>query len=77
MRAKSVKLLGHASKGTVVFIKRKYKSNLIEHVALKANCFRTVTTLRYFDLLAESKCLSISPSMYVLSSHCLKDIRAQ
>lgn len=50
--------------GEVVFIKGKYKSNLIERVALKANCFRIVTTLRHIDLLAESKYyLSMSTSM--------------
>ena len=50
--------------GTVVFIKGKWRKNLIVRVALEADCFMTVTTLRYFDLVAESKyCLSMSPSM--------------
>lgn len=46
-----------------MFIKGKYRSNLIEHVALEANCFRIVTTLRHTDVLAESSYLSMSPSM--------------
>uniref|UniRef100_A0A8C0FDV1 Ig-like domain-containing protein n=1 Tax=Bubo bubo TaxID=30461 RepID=A0A8C0FDV1_BUBBB len=54
-----VKLLGHTyfmeRMRTVVFIKGKYKRNLIEHMVLEANCFSTVTTLRHFDLLAGSK----------------------
>uniref|UniRef100_A0A8C8ADE5 Ig-like domain-containing protein n=1 Tax=Otus sunia TaxID=257818 RepID=A0A8C8ADE5_9STRI len=53
-----VKLLGHTyfmeRMRTVVFIKGKYKRNLIEHVVLEANCFSIVTTLRHFDLFAGS-----------------------
>lgn len=47
MQAKWVKLLGNANfmerMGAVVFIKRKYRRDLIDHVVFEANCFRTVT----------------------------------